>query len=236
MAITFDAASQGDVAAAQDLTVEHTCTGTDLALYVGVDTFDTETGEAPQQPTATYDTESMALLGNTIYGAVAQKNQRISMFRKVTPTTGANDTVATLPGDTDELTLAALSFTGVDQGDPDDTAGTADIDTGTEITQDITSATGDLVVDFVAWFDQAITVGADQDNLVENDNAGGNDSVAGSSQPGAGTVTMSWDWSLDERAGQVAVNVNAAAGGGLPPRRLQPVYHQPSQPESQVFG
>ncbi len=215
MAIAFDAASQGTVSSGTSLTVSHTCTGASRVLMVGVDTFDLGEDNGPQNPTLTYDTIALTSLVNTTY--TPDGSGRITLYRLTAPTELADDIVVTLTGDSDEIVLGATSYTGVDQTTPNDTAAAVFVTDATVITQDISSETGDLVIDFVSWYNQTITIGSGQTARVENDGGSTNDSLFGSSEPGAGTVTMSWSWSGNERAGQVAVNLNAVGDQILSP-------------------
>lgn len=202
MAITVDDTSQGDTVNTS-LTVEHTCSGSNRCLYVCVVTY---LGGGSATPTCTYDSVGMTQIGNTLFGTA--DDEEITFFRLVNPNTGANDIVASV-SPSQELTVGAISFNGVDQTTPDNGAAGTTTNASTEITQDVSSEAGDLVLDCVGWYNQNITVGSGQTQQVLNNNGAGNDSVALSTQPGAGTVTMSWDWSSTETAGQCAININA---------------------------
>lgn len=207
MAIAFDAVSQGDNGGLLSLTVSHTCTGSDRALYVVLGAYNS--GSLPSTPTCTYNSVSMTVVANQTH---VSQSYRLTIFRLVAPATGANDIVATY-ADTDEIVLAGLSLTGVDQTDPDDAASSEE-GAAAVPDLDISSETGDWVLDGITWYNKGITVGADQTNRVENDNGGTRNSAALSTEPGAATVTMSWTFDSSESYAYAALNVNAAAAGG----------------------
>lgn len=119
MAIAFDTTSSGS-ANATSLTVSHTCTGTNLFLFVIVrDLNNTLTG-------VTYNSVSMTQVGST--QSVGGNN--ISVWRLFGPATGANDIVATKSSGTSNIRISAASYSGVNQSALDasgqDTAGSTD--------------------------------------------------------------------------------------------------------------
>ena|SRR3990167_1611854 len=212
MAIAIDATSQGEVASGTSLTVSHTCSGADRLLLVAVSEFFSPT---PALSTATYAGVAMTRVGTILFGSV--NAERATLFSLAAPATGANNIVVTAGQAATEIVLAATSWTGVDQTTPLDTAGTTAPDNVTSVSQAIASAVDDLVVDMVGWYNQTITVGAGQTLRVENNNAATVNSVAVSTEPGAASVTMSWSWAAAEYPGHIAVNMNAAAAGGMTP-------------------
>lgn len=101
----FDATSNGTVSAASNITVEHTCTGSNRILVVWV---------AGNQTTSavTYNTVSMTQLGtNQSSGGLL-----INAWYLVNPATGAHNIVATHGSGANAL--VAMSFTAVDQVSP----------------------------------------------------------------------------------------------------------------------
>lgn len=90
-----------------------------------------------------------------------------------------------------DVSAASLSFNGVHQSASTGTAVSAQ-GTSTAATVNASSATGEVVVDCVAS-DRNFTVGASQTSRWERDSGGDFDvGGGGSTEPGAGTVTMSW--------------------------------------------
>jgi hypothetical protein len=179
--IAFDAASFAS-ANATGLTWAHTvgAAGANRILIVGI-------GFDPRGATVTGVTYGGQPL--TLIGGVSATSSRVELWRIVAPLTGTNNVVVTGTGAKEKI-AGATSWTGVHQTTP---LGTAAFATGTSITPtvNVTSATGDVVVDTVMAVDTAsLTVGAGQTqrwNVALGDYMGG-----GSSEPGAATTTMSW--------------------------------------------
>ena len=211
MAITKDADSNGGVLSDTSLTVAHTCGATADFLLVAVSTFDTEFGGSPQTPTVTYNSVSMDQEATIVYNT----DQRLTLFSLVDPDTGSShNIVASLSGDADEIDLAAVSFIGVDGTTPLGTPVTEDAGGVTTVDNDVSSETGDLVVDAVACYNpNNLAIGSGQTEVSKHDGGSSLDTVVMSTEAGASTVTMSWDVDSSENFGHVVVNMNAASGG-----------------------
>lgn len=143
----------------------------------------------------------------------------LSMWRLVANATGTNNLVADFLTPRAFNWIGAVTLDGVNQGTPVDSLDTATGAT-TPITNDVTSAAGDLVVDCVMVIHGggggSISVGASQTSRNENDSwSGGEYSSGMSTEEASGTpITMSWSIAVDGTWGAAAVNVNAASGGG----------------------
>jgi hypothetical protein len=215
MAIAFNAASTGETGSGPSLTVSHACSGSDRVLVVTVSTW-TTTDPAPT-PTATYNGVSMTQITTHAFPfTLVDSFARITMFRLVAPATGANDIV--ISSATAEIVLSAASYTGVDQTTPFDTPSATDINQPTStISQVISSETGDMVIDGIIGFDMGtVSAGAGQTQRAANNNGGTVNSTFMSEEAGAASVTMSDSWTnAIEDVGQIAVNMNAAAGGPI---------------------
>ncbi len=123
MAINFDAASNGTIGTSADLTVAHTCTGSNLALIVCV----TQQGN-PATPTCTYNGVSMTRLTEQTY-----TNGRNDTFYLLNPSTGTHNIVVSVGSD--GKSLAAGSYTGIRQdSQPDATNGTSNSTANTGFT------------------------------------------------------------------------------------------------------
>lgn len=185
MAIAFDAASEaGTPAYATSLSWSHTCTGDNRILIVGLSFFLTVTDVA-----VTYNGVAMTLVDNAVGG----NGGKPWMFRLVAPATGSN-TIAASWTTSSSCAGGGMSFTGVSQSAP---LGTAAKNTGasTTPTVDVTSASGELVVDVVSNANAggAPSVGADQTERYNQLGSGTNNVYgAGSHEAGAATTTMSW--------------------------------------------
>ncbi|QTN31576.1 DUF11 domain-containing protein [Akkermansiaceae bacterium] len=135
----------------------------------------------------------------------------------INPPSGAGTvTVATAgAGATDdEIVVGVSTFSGVNQANPFGTAVSA-IGSSGPATVNVSSASGELVFDTVALDDsRRVTVGsgqAQQWNL-NTDNAGDGVSGAGSTEPGASSVTMSWTLTNNDDWAICAVPIKPAAG------------------------
>lgn len=191
------------------LTISHTInTGTDLVLYVGI-IVDTN---SDVNPTVTWNGSAMTLVGEIVGSGSAQ---HVAVFRTIAPATGTHDAVFTWGN---SVALGVVScYSGVHQTTPNDTPVTVAQGSVTSISSNVTSESGDLVLDFVGVnSNPTLTVGAGQTELVNvnvpiaDDSPGGTMGGA-SSEPGAGTVTMSWSFSASSsRTGRVCFNVNLA--------------------------
>jgi len=186
MAIAFDAVSSGETTSSS-VTFAHTITGSDTYLTVGVH-FDDQSITA----TVTFNGVSMdqlALVRNTV-------NATTYLFGLVAPASGTHNIVVTLSGASFITLVTAVSFTGVDQSTPVGTAAT-NVGFSAPITVDVSSADDELVVDHAGQVSHPATpnVGAGQTARLNFDSvtAGRNFHAFSSTEPGAGTVTMSWE-------------------------------------------
>jgi hypothetical protein len=137
---------------------------------------------------------------------------RAEIWRLINPTNATANIVATISGDTDARKMGAILFDGADQTDPDEATQTSEGGAG-PITLDITTLTdGAIVVDCGSNFTtDAITIGADQTPIMD-DQTGSTGGVASyESKATAGTVTMSWTKTGSDDWAQVALSVKPAA-------------------------
>lgn len=118
MAIAYDASSRGAVAAGTSITFSHTCTGADLALFVGVQYFDDDSSA----PTATYNGVSMTLVVEATSTELGSF-QRERLFVLVAPATGSNNVVVSFGATVVAGEAQAASYTGVDQTTPTEASG-----------------------------------------------------------------------------------------------------------------
>ena len=206
MAVAFDTCTSGS-GTGTSISFSHTCTGSDLVLYAYV----TVAANADFNPAATYNSVSMTLLQERVANAYY-----IALFRLVNPATGANTLAVTgLPGGGQEAVIA-VSFSGVDQTTPDDTPVYSDSGAASSVSDNVSSATGNMVLDGVSvQGNRAITQGADQtiptNGLVDQTQM----ETAVSYESGAATNTMSWSWTGNARVGHIAVDINAAASSSV---------------------
>lgn len=211
MAVTFDAAANGQTAFGTTLTYSHTVSGTDRALFVAV-----VVGGGVAISGVTYNGVAMTAVetGSTTY----------RLFALAAPATGANDVVVTAAS-AEVIVAVSASYNGVDQVTPyDGVQASATGDGSPSVT--VTSATDNLVVGMSGYGDsvgQSVqTAGAAQTSrgsLEENGNY-----LILSDEPGAASTTHSYTrngaFYYSQRI--VAVNVIAAAVAG-PTIDTQPV-------------
>lgn len=207
MAAAHDATSSAEGVGVSSLTWSHTCTGADRCLVVGVSLYDS----AVVVSSVTYAGVAM-----TSVGSASRLNAKMHLWRLIAPATGANNIIVTLDAAND-VVGGAESATGVDQTTPLGTFASA-TGSSTAPTVDVSAAADDLVVDTLGADSGATaTVGAGQTQRWNRSGApipiG-----AGSTEPGAATVTMSWTLSA---AGAWAIGCAAlkAAAAAAPPLR-----------------
>jgi hypothetical protein len=167
-----------------------------------------------------FDTFTYNALGMTLIGQ-AGSIPYATAYKYVAPATGSH-TLAfdhSSQGSANFL-LVGVPTDGVDQTTPNDAAVTATGTASSAATLNVSSATGDLVLDGVC-FDTLgspndCLVGAGQTVIVKQDTVGSTNVACGTSQEnGAGTVTMSWTGdSGTPNWAQIGFNVNAATAGG----------------------
>lgn len=188
--------------------------GTDLCLFTAA-IVDASTDE---NPTQTWDGGAMTAVGEVIGSSTSQPD---AVFKQVNPNLGTLNLRTTwdVDGGGNILGVVAVCLSGVNQTTPNDAATAVDAGGVTSISSDISSETGDLVIDFVGVNgDPTITAGAGQTEranfLVQQDGqpASGGTKVGCSTEPGGATVTMSWSWSASSsRTSRVVFNINAAS-------------------------
>lgn len=209
--IVFDAASNsGYQAAASSYSWNHTCSGSDRYLVVGISMLSL----AQTVSGITYNSVAMTFLGakNSVSGAC-----RVELWGLKAPSTGTNSIAVTLTGAIASAGNAS-SYTGVNQTSPIEGFNSAQATNvgAADATVNVTSvADNDWCVDVVATDDAAITVGAGQTQRGNVTGAGGSGAMSteGPKTP-AGSVTMSWTnvgalatWSI----ASVALRPTAAA-------------------------
>src|SRR3990167_5190181 len=132
---------------------------------------------------------------------------KIALYKQINPARGVQSVVVTLASAAD-IIATATPFVNVDQNTPLDVAVT-DSGTGTTATKAVTSAADDLVFAMLAVDDNVdLTLGASQTSLADlfrGDLVG-----AASTEPGAGSVTMSWTWSGSLDFELIGANINNA--------------------------
>jgi hypothetical protein len=209
VALAFDACTMDQHGSATSNTFSHTCSGSDRILYVFLNTrfSDLSTG-------VTYGGVAMTKLG-----FVNDPNSLTSatLYRLVDPASGANNVVASFSSARTGLSTA-ISFTGGDHTTPEGTpvTGSGGPSAGTHPSVTVSSAAGEIVVDGVSLLDDdgtsTLTVGAGQtERANQEDTPPTQCRAAVSTEPGAGSVTMSWTADTTDAWSQIAVAVKPKA-------------------------
>jgi hypothetical protein len=207
MTIALDAVAGWTLAEDQpgvnSATWSHTCTGSNLDLFVGV----TVRGNIDKVSGVTYNGVSLT----QVWTVSADGNYHSSGWILVNPGTGAHDIVVTFSTTTVQWNgpqaACSMSFTGVHQTTPTNTPGTA---TGYSTNASVTVATAadEMIVDAVRAGEN-VTVGANQ---TQRYGAGTRNGY--STQAGSDGGVMSWSMS-SHWWGIGAVSLKPAAGGQL---------------------
>lgn len=218
MAVAYDAASSSSGVSVATLTWSHTCSGSDRVLYALLE-FD---ATAVTVSSVTYNGAALTSVGRVAgagsFGGV------VEIWRRIAPSTGANNIVANFSANTD-IVGGGHSFTGADQTTPNGTF-TSATGTSTAPSVSITSASDEIVIDGVLHTHSTggtptLSVGAGQ---TQRWNATPSVWIVGggSTEAGAGSVTMSWTASPSDPWAIAGVSVKPAAGGAVttPPRPL----------------
>lgn len=176
-----------DTTAVDSFTVSHTTSGTNRLMLVGI-SHDPNNDEVVSS--VTYDSSALTYVGSATYS----NDTRVEIWRLVAPNTGTHDVIITFDKNMSYGAVAGvMTFTEVNQTTPLGAFVSATGFSAGPATVDVSSATNELVFDTVACETcTSLTVGGGQTeywNLTQN-----SDFVmgAGSTEPGAATVTMSW--------------------------------------------
>jgi hypothetical protein len=209
-AVTFDASSTPVEATATSVTVSHTVgTGSNrlIVACVSVNGADV-TG-------VTYNGVALTLKARQTQGTI----YRTEIWYLVAPATGTNNLVASIAPSNQNLIASGKSFFGVNQSNPLGTNETAGAESGTSVTDTVTS-TGmvtDCLTTNASASAHAVTGGGGQTEAIIRQGTGGNIDHASSIEIASGSVTSGWGWTTSSRNGYVITPINAATSGGSSP-------------------
>ena len=211
-AITFDnsgTCNPGDEGT--DCTQSFTTAGSDRLLLVGV----CVRNGAAAVSGVTYNAVAMTQYATVTLGGT----QKLDIWRLIAPATGANDVIVTMAG-LSPFSVGISSYNGVDQTTPLGTSANA-TGAGGDPTVDVSSAAGELVIDYFCEDDgnttiPTMTAGAGQTARANFTTGvvGFSRNVSSSEEAGAATVTMSWS----DTAGNSWITI----GGPLKPAAAAP--------------
>jgi hypothetical protein len=215
MAVLFDNASNTSGTTIVDFA--HECTGSNLCLYVFVmaDTI------ADPDPNVSVTFNGDAMDPIITVGIVSGTGFRFnSLHRLVNPDTGGafDIAVANEPATVNKAVIA-LSFTGVDQADPDDAPVTHESSALLCTDVVVPSAVGDMVLSGIAVDGGSTNAVITSSNLTQDaDGAGPGTGFASRTGyiVGATSITPNWDWTASgsQPHSHIGINIRAAGGGG----------------------
>lgn len=198
----FDAANFTSVVSGTTCSFSHTATGSNLGAIVGIS----------WRGTPTVSTQVYGASGMTSHATAtnASNNTKAQMFRLIAPATGAQTVTTTFSASVDGAICGVVTFSAANQTTLLDAAATADAVSGNP-TVNVTSATGEIVVDVVSIDRGAPTVGGGQTQHWNDDDANDGDVFgAGSREAGASSVTMSWTNGGADGWALIGASVNGA--------------------------
>jgi hypothetical protein len=211
MAIAYDNHTTDAVSVGTDVsrTVNHTISGSsNLAVFVCI-SLDINPGKAVSG--VTYAGNTMTLIQSGHDGAYAT---RALIYGYLGPASGANDAIVSFNSNNSYgCVITVISFTGVHQ-----TTGWAGATGGggnsSAPTVNITSASGELVLDTVSGYADVISLTADASQTQRWSNLSGNKGGGGSHEAGSATVTMSWTLGAAVKWAIGGCSIKPAAAGG----------------------
>jgi hypothetical protein len=180
-------AVSSDTSAVDTFTVSHTTSGTERLMLVGI-SFDPNNDEIVSS--VTYNGTSLSPVGSATYS----NDTRVEIWQLVAPDTGSYDVVITFDKNLAYGAVAGvMTYTGVNQATPLGTFVGANGSSAGPATVNVSSAADELVFDTVACETcTSLTVGGGQTERWNLSQAEYYAMGAGSTEPGAVTVTMSW--------------------------------------------
>lgn len=210
-------------AAGATYTWTHTCTGSNLMLWLHAGLWQDVAGTG----TVGSSSYNSAAVTSYVTKNVTGGAMRAELWRKLGPSTGANTMSVTVSGNTDDRKFGSSSFTGVDQTTGVDNFNSAE-GGASPITVNVTTIADNCwIVDAVANFSTAaLTIGAGQTQVFKDST--GSTGMAGSYEgpkTPAGAVTMSWTKTGTDDWAQVAASFKPAST--LPPLTWQRPTEKP---------
>lgn len=207
MALAVDSTSTTVGNGVGPFTWAHTCSGSDRLLHVVTSHYDSSDSVAG----ITYNGVALTAVPG---GSTTNGQYWVTAYYLLAPPVGTYDIVVTMSGNVFDFGAGAISYTDVHQTVPLGTAVTA---IGTSVTPSVTvsAAVGDLVTDgLVIVHGGTLSVGAGQTSRWNAPTANAFIKYAGSTEPGAASVTMSWTNSTSQAWAISAVPIKPTGGGG----------------------
>jgi hypothetical protein len=210
MAIAFDNCQNGSSTLSSITIAGYAVAGSDRVMYVGIGV---DAASDFNGISGARDGQSFTFLTPEL-----STGRYLTVARLIAPNTGSADLVISgLPGGGNQ-NVVAINFTGVDQTTPEDTSVTSSNTTGSSTsTGAMTSAVGDLVLDFIhvdTDVTASLAVGAGTRPANGTTAAALGSTAAVSYEAGAASVTKQWTWTANRAHSHFVLNLNAAGGGG----------------------
>lgn len=187
--IAFDAASSGTWVPAPGASIvwQHTCSGTDRILLVGVYVRDI----IQSVSSITYAGAALTKIGDVPVGAGAI---RLELWYRIAPATGSNTIDVDLTGTVSAtLGASAVSLTGVHQTSPIGNTNSSAPDTGTSVSTSVTTSTANSWLVDAVMHRNDITINSDQTERQNTNN--GSTTVGGMATrttTTTGSYSMGW--------------------------------------------
>lgn len=220
MAVVLDTATSTFQLGNSDITLSHTCTGSDLLLLVGIAH---SAGDLSDVSGVTYNSVPMTRL-SSINNSDSSANIRSTIYYLVAPSVGANNIVVSISGPPCAMNVIGASFTGVDQSTPLGTAATSTTNNSTTPSVTVSSASGELVFDIEGAHNTITTFTADNTKIKEQIQA--STCAAASTAPGAASVNMSWVLNPARWSAQVGVSIKPVSA----PTAIVVQFREPTRP------
>ncbi|MEK7578559.1 MAG: hypothetical protein AAB456_02475 [Patescibacteria group bacterium] len=210
-AIAFDNSASASAASASSLTKSFT--PVDITNGIAAVGALHRSGTQRTISTVTYAGNNMtqAVVVANVPGNIAELGQ-VAIYYQTGIPSGASNAVITLNAAADLLNMGIISYTGAHQTVQNGGTGTADVVTSATTTIDVTSATGEIVIDAVETNDNLVdvTTGGGQTRRVAFQVTGWGTGAIMSEEAGAATVTMSHTGNGTASWGQVAWSIKPA--------------------------
>jgi hypothetical protein len=198
--IEVDATSSGRYSG--DISKSHTTgDGENRLMLVGISV--SNWPDTPSISSATYGGQGLTLVGSAFVDG-----EGVILYSLLNPPSGTANVVIDYSSSISwGSVVGIMTFTGVDQTNPlGPFAGTTG--SGTSASVNVSSAPGELVFDTIMnSYNKSITAGSNQ---TSHWNSQGDPTGAGSTEPGATAVTMSWAWSWSNPWAIGAVSIKPA--------------------------
>ncbi|MBW2058654.1 MAG: hypothetical protein JRJ26_14260, partial [Deltaproteobacteria bacterium] len=205
-AIAVDNVSTGTTDRGSTITISHETSGSDRLMLVGVsfnnDSYETVAG-------ITYNGVPLSFVGEDH----RDDDARVEIWMLVGPDLGTHDVKVTFNRALYRQAIAGVvTFTGVDQNGPLRTFA-SEYGDGSTASVGVPSATGELVFGIVAaeW-PSGLTAGSGQTERWNLSMGGGRTGGAGSTEPGASTVTTSWTLGSSDHWAVAGISVKPSSG------------------------